>query len=225
CAANPVGGITERQVTTASYLPDFSMGRAKQQTEFLTFSSLPTEVDESDWGPLAVKNGTPLALGPLLRKTLTTYAQLGEPASVTVTDGNGNQVAAACYTYDQGTPAATSGIANHVAPPGAARGNLTSLQRLLSGTCASSPVGPLTQWTYEGTGQPLTMTDPLGHLTQYDYTDNFSGTAPPAQTHAFPTTVTYPLASGRRHPHRPERADDHNEICRPDGPAHRARLP
>ena|SRR6185437_1733461 len=81
CAANPVGGITERQITTASYLPDFSMGRAKQRTEFLTFSSLPTEVDETNWGPLTVNNATPLASGALLRKTVTLYAHLGEPAS------------------------------------------------------------------------------------------------------------------------------------------------
>src|SRR6185437_13187630 len=45
----------------------------------------------------------------------------------------------------------------------------------------------------------LTMTDPLGHLTQYDYADNFSGTAPPAQTHAFPTTVTYPHTPNAAH--------------------------
>jgi len=39
------------------------------------------EVDETNWGPLTVNNATPLASGALLRKTVTLYAHLGEPAS------------------------------------------------------------------------------------------------------------------------------------------------
>lgn len=197
CNAVPGNGafISQRQVAEST---GGSPQLTRQQTTSFNGFGLPTELDETDWGTPG--SGSP---GPLLRKTLTTYAALnnivGLPASVVVEDGSGAQKAATCFGYDAGIPASTSGVANHVAAPGVARGNLTSVQRLLSGSCASAPVGPLTTWTFDDTGQPLTSTDPSGQKTSYSYSDSYAGAQPPAATNAFPTTVTLPSTGAINH--------------------------
>src|SRR5258708_5323759 len=127
---------------------------------------LPTAVDEHDFG-----SGT---TGGLLRRTLTSYASLGNgivdrPSSITVQDGSGNQKALTSFGYDETAVVATSGVPQHIARS-CSRGNPTSLSRWLDTTNSNLA----STFTYDDTGNPLTGTDPGGHQTQFSYTDNFS---------------------------------------------------
>ncbi len=140
-----VGGVAESRVDT-----------------FYNSSGLLTEKDEYGFA-----NGV---TGPLVRKTLTTYATLGNyivdrAASVTVEDGSGNVKAQTTYGYDQGAPAATSGTPQHVAISGA-RGNVTTISSLVSGSTILSKT-----FAYFDTGNVYTATDVNGAVTTYTYGD------------------------------------------------------
>lgn len=111
--------------------------------------------------------------GPLVRRTLMTYAALGNnlagfPASVTVQDGNGVQKRQQLFGYDAAVTA-TSGVPQHVAITGS-RGNLTS-QSVWVNTTNSNLT---TTFTYDDTGNTLSSTDSRGNTTQFSYADNFS---------------------------------------------------
>jgi RHS repeat-associated protein len=83
------------------------------------------------------------------------------------------------YNYDQTTPTATSGVAQHVSVTGS-RGNLTSV---------SYPVTGLTQnFTYYDTGSINTAKDVNGATTTYSY-----GSA--SCQMAFPTSITEPIST------------------------------
>lgn len=131
----------------------------------LNSNGLPTEVDEYDFGATP-PNG-------LLRKTLTFYAGLsgisGLPSSIIIEDSTGAQFSDQTFTYDEGTPATTTGVPHHVAV-GASRGNLTTMKQWVT------PAGPSlnTTFTYDDTGNMLTSTDSFGNQTQYSYSDNFA---------------------------------------------------
>jgi RHS repeat-associated protein len=78
------------------------------------------------------------------------------------------------YTYDEGTLAASGiGTPTHVAPPAGEpiRGNLTTSSHWLdtAGAFVSSTS------TYFDTGMKATITDPLGHTTNYTYSGTFQG--------------------------------------------------
>src|SRR5205085_4972289 len=89
-----------------------------------------------DWGP-----GVP---GALLRETDTSYMWqinsnylaahlLDLPAAVVVKDGNGIRVAETDYTYDESQYLTASNVTTqHIAPPGAVRGNLTTVSHWLN---------------------------------------------------------------------------------------------
>jgi RHS repeat-associated protein len=130
-----------------------------------------TEIDEFDTG----SSYTP----PLLRKTLTTYAQLGNgissaPGSVVVCspggsdaacNGSGTKVSQTTFGYDEGTlTGASIGAPTHVGISGS-RGNLTSTHRWLNTTGATLD----TLNTFDDTGNALTTTDPGLHQTSFTY--------------------------------------------------------
>ena len=137
---------------------------------------LPTEVDEYDYG-----NG---GQGTLLRKTITSYAALGNniidmPASITVETGGGTAVAKTTYTYDYGGVTATTGTPQHANPTGS-RGNATTIQYQ---TGASSSISQT--YTYYDTGTVNVFTDVNGGQTTYTY-----GTLAATCGNSFATGIT-----------------------------------
>lgn len=119
-----------------------------------------TEADVYDFG-----SGS---RGALLRRENWTYGA-GIASLVTeddVFDGIGTLSGKTLYTYDQGTPVASSGVPQHVA--GGNAGNLTALTQFAnSGTSYTSTA------TYEDTGSLLTSTTPNG-TTTYSYDSTFA---------------------------------------------------
>jgi RHS repeat-associated protein len=127
---------------------------------------LPSEIDEYDFGTSPH--------GALLRKTLVTYASLGNgigalPGSITTQDGSGTQRSKVTFGYDETAVTATSGVPQHAAITGS-RGNQTTMTQWVSATATSLN----TLFTYDDTGNILSRTDPGGNVTQYSYADNFS---------------------------------------------------
>jgi RHS repeat-associated protein len=148
------------------------------------------EQDDYDYGP-----GAP---GPLLKKSLVSYASLGNITAfrqtVTICNGTGSSsscagpsggntgtvVAQTNYNYDEpNTLTTTSGIAQHTSVSGS-RGNLTSI---------NYPVASLTShFTYYDTGSPNTSQDVNGATTTFNYSSNTASCQM-----AFPTSVSEPL--------------------------------
>jgi YD repeat-containing protein len=112
--------------------------------------------------------------GSLFRKTLVTYASLGNgisdlPSSVTVKDGSGNQRSQQLLGYDETGVSGTTSVPQHVAISGS-RGNQTTLTQWVSSTATSL----VSRFTYDDTGNLLSSTDPAGNATAYSYVDSFS---------------------------------------------------
>jgi hypothetical protein len=132
------------------------------------------------------------------------------PVSVTVTDSGGNTVAQTLYCYDYygscggSSFASATGKKNHddtnYPTTNTVRGDLTQIQRLVSGTSTylTSSI------TYDMTGQSTSFTDPKGNITTItSYSDNYyddnngNSVAPSAHTtstptNGYPTTITPP---------------------------------
>jgi RHS repeat-associated protein len=152
---------------------------------------------EYDWG-----QGAP---GALLRQTQTQYQwqvdsayltanMLNLPAVVKILDGSNNLCAETDYFYDEPTYLTTPPVAittQHVSPPEAVRGNLTTVTRKLSATPCSpnatwSSVSSHTNWF--DTGEVYQTIDPLNHTTTHTYDPAYAG-AYPTQTQ-LPDTIT-----------------------------------
>ncbi|HXQ27062.1 MAG TPA: RHS repeat-associated core domain-containing protein [Candidatus Acidoferrales bacterium] len=153
-------------------------------------NGLAKENDEYAYG-----NGAP---GSLVRKTLITYASLGnsivgKPSQVTVKDASGNIKAQTTYCYDEGTPSGTTtcnaagsptqtnNTPQHVAVSGS-RGNVTTIAQLASG---STTLGKI--FTYYDTGNVNVATDVNGAQTTLTYGTGSCG-------NSFPTSVSEPLS-------------------------------
>ncbi len=169
CTATPITlPITQRDVT--DIFP--SNLQCLHRYKYNAFGGM-TEQDDYDYG-----SGSP---GALRRQTLIAFAALGNNInafrqSVTVKDGSGAIVSQTTYNYDETTPTATSGVAQHNAVTGS-RGNLTSIYY---------PVSGLTErFTYWDTGSIKTHQDVNGAMTTYNYSSN----AASCQM-AFPTGIT-----------------------------------
>jgi RHS repeat-associated protein len=136
-----------------------------------------TEQDDYDYGPSAP--------GALLRKTLITFASLSNITAfrqqVTVQNGAGAIVAQTNYNYDETTPTATSGVAQHISVTGS-RGNLTSINYPVSGLTA--------HFTYYDTGSISSQQDVNSATTTY----NYSSTNNADCQMAFPTSISEPLS-------------------------------
>ncbi|MGD0515828.1 MAG: hypothetical protein ABSA29_21190, partial [Terriglobales bacterium] len=221
----------------------YANGETSETTWSYNSREQQTEQDEYDFGSSGV--------GSLLRKTVTNYQQFNEtplypdipsivdrPCQVITYDSTGtNRVAETDYFYDNGattTPCGTAGTpsvtgaggssltghdeANYSASSTNPRGNLTQKTQWLS--AGSSPA---TTYSYDETGQVLSMTDPCGngtcsdmtgattHTTTYSFADSYLNTHssgftttagfPPSGkvTNAYLTKVTYPITNGVAH--------------------------
>jgi RHS repeat-associated protein len=130
---------------------------------------------EFDWG-----QGAP---GALLRETDTSYAWQSDarylsanllelPASVVVRDGIGNRVAETDYAYDESQYLTAANITTqHIAPPNAVRGNLTTVSRWLNPS--NTMISSHTNW-YD-TGEVYQQIDPLGNTTTHSYDSAYAG--------------------------------------------------
>jgi RHS repeat-associated protein len=151
---------------------------SETHTTYNTYGSV-IETDEYAYGA-----GAP---GSIVRKTLTTYASLGNgivsmPATVTVEDGSNNVHSQTTYSYDQTGVTATSGTPQQVAITGS-RGNATYASYLIQGSASLTKT-----YTYYDTGNVSTATDVNGALTTYTYG---SGTS---CGNSFATSVSEPLS-------------------------------
>jgi hypothetical protein len=114
---------------------------------------------------------------------------LNRPSSVKVTNSGGATVALTNYFYDQYALASVTGVVNHddtnYGTSNTVRGNLTEVQRLISGTSNYLT----TYMTYDTTGQVTASYDSKGNVTTLSYADNFfdDNGANPAQTHSTTT--------------------------------------
>jgi YD repeat-containing protein len=151
------------------------------------------------------------------RETVISYAfattALGgtianQPSSVQTWAGlanstNGTLMSETDPVYDKASVATVSGLpsgthdeTNYAATSTTPRGNATQITHKCfipsnGQTCTDS----VSSFTFDETGQILTATDALGHVTSYFYTDSFTDTAPSANTNAFMTKITYPATA------------------------------
>jgi RHS repeat-associated protein len=144
--------------------------------------------------------------GTVVRTTKTTYTSgtFIKPASINVYagSGTGSPIASTLYTYDEysanycknGVPmlASFTGAYRHddtnFGTSYTARGNVTTIQRLISGTTYAT-----THMCYDTLGNVTQTVDANGNPTSYDYSENWADTycIPSGTiTHAFPTIIT-----------------------------------
>src|ERR1700722_1853778 len=180
------------QITFYVQWPGTGGLEAETNTIYNSYGSI-TEKDEYAYGA-----GAP---GSLVRKTLTSYASLGNnivgmPSTVTIEDGSNNVKQKTTYCYDEGTPsgtttcaatgppAATSGTPQHVAVTGS-RGNVTTVASLVQGTTTLGKT-----YTYYDTGNMLGLTDVNGAQTTFSYGTGSCG-------NSFATSISEPLSLTR----------------------------
>jgi RHS repeat-associated protein len=162
-------------------LPNAAGLQSRADSFYDTSSGMLTEVDQYGYG-----SGAP---GSLLRKTTITYASLGNnilnrPSSVLVQDNSSpaKTLSQTTYTYDEGTPTATTGTPQHVAVTGS-RGNATTITTSVGGSSLTRHL------TYYDTGNVNQSTDVNGAVTTYNYA---SGN--PSCSNSFPTSITLPIS-------------------------------
>jgi RHS repeat-associated protein len=190
-----------------------------------------TEKDEYDYG-----SGAP---GPLLRKTIYNYQSFANtavfpnlasifdrPCQVITYDGTGtNRVAETDSYYDNGATTTPCGAAGTPSVVSAGGTSLTGHDATNYGVSATGPRANLTQvsrwlktggtpsttYSYDETGQVVSMTDPNLNKTLYSYSDSFVSTntggftttagSPPTGTvtNAYVTKITGPATNGVSH--------------------------
>lgn len=155
--------------------------------EMTGFPEQVLEKDDYDYGTSPV----------LSRKTIYNYYWLDFPNQVITEDANGNWLAETDATYDgqtvtsvSGLPANTHDETNYGPGSKTSRGNPTTVTRKLN----TGP-SPTTTYTFDETGQVMSMTDPRGNTTTYSYADNYSGGGATG-TNAYLTQITYPTVNG-----------------------------
>jgi RHS repeat-associated protein len=180
----PFSGVSSSRTPTKKTIYSYG-GAAAMPSNFPTYATY----TQNDSAPNSYTDPSPMLFPPLV-------------SSVTVENGSNTILAQTNYTYDGAglTPvSATQRDANY----GSAtygltlipRGNLTQVVRCAS-NFGSSCTGPTTNYTYDITGQPHTMTDPNGNMTTYSFADSFSDDSSAPSTNAYLTNITYPTTSG-----------------------------
>src|SRR3984885_1432892 len=160
---------------------------------------LVTDDREYDYG---ATTGSAPGTAKLIQETATSYASLGNgilsrPASVIIydwTSGSGKTIASTTYTYDQGTPTATSGTPQHVAITGS-RGNATTTVTSTSSTTSLSASS-----SYYDTGMPNVSTDVNGAQTTYVYSsasNPYNSSLTASCGNSFATTIQEPVNLSR----------------------------
>jgi RHS repeat-associated protein len=180
-----------------------------------------TDVKEYDYGILsstACAQGASAPTATPTRETKMTPATFpptplyptasifDRPASVQVY-GNGTLAAETDYTYDSygtGITPVTAYAHDDTNFPATYknRGNATTITR----DCLQSCANAVSTYTFDQTGQMLSVTDPCGnsscsdvtgsnHTTSYSYADSYSSGTPPGNTNTFITKITRPTPS------------------------------
>jgi RHS repeat-associated protein len=190
--------MTQHSITTQLGAPGTGAPISKTLFTYNNFG-LVTEEDNYDWG----FSGGP---GPLLKKTLVTFANLGSnlngfQQTVVVQDGNGVIKSRRDTNYDQTTPTCVTGAPQHDDTSHGCsfnvRANATSVTTY---TNPSGPSGPITHtFTYDTLGNVRTVKDALNNTTTFSYSpDAWVNTAcpppPTTTTYAFPVKVTNALS-------------------------------
>jgi RHS repeat-associated protein len=167
--------ITQRN--TFTILPN---NQQSEHDDLWNTHGAPTETDDYDYG--AAPHGA------LLKKTLATYAALGNITvfrqTVTIQNGSGAAVSKVSYNYDETTPATSTNSPQHTAVT-SARGNLTSVNSYVNATTFLTKSS-----TYYDTGTIKTGVDVNGATTTYNYPDATSTCG-----NGFPTSVNLPIGS------------------------------
>jgi RHS repeat-associated protein len=185
CTNDPVvSGISEKAVTTI--YPGSNGLQSKNNSYYDNPYGLLTSTSQTAWGA-----GAP---GSMLRNTTYTYASLNNGivdriSSVIVRDGSSGYptISQTNYTYDEGTPQATSGTPQHITITGH-RGNPTTISTLVGGSTW------LTRHiSYYDTGTVYKTTDVNGAVTTYNYDTTAQGNTTKSCGNSFPTSVTLPI--------------------------------
>ncbi len=118
------------------------------------------------------------------------------PSSVTVTDGSGSTLAQTAYTYDQTAVTSTSSLPGHdYTNYGSSynnRGNATAKTDYLDAGGSS----PEWTYTYDDTGQVLSMTSPCGNATCSDMIgSNHTTSYAYSNANAYLASITYPTTN------------------------------
>ena len=183
------------------------------------------ETDEYDYGQtvptrktLASYQGFPVTTATLAGVPVQLGSIKDKVCKNVVDDGNNVRLAETDYYYDgnaglcasspglptsvvSGLPVNTHDESNFGPSSTLARGNLTATVKW-----ANAGVSPKTTYTYDETGQPLSMTEPCGnaacsdmsgtnHTTTYSYVDSPSGANPAGNSNAYLTHISYPTTS------------------------------
>jgi RHS repeat-associated protein len=183
------GGTTITSTTQYTY--DLYGNTTKIQENKYYTGNLPSTADRTT--SISYLNTTPYVNAVIVNR----------PSGVTVTNSSGATVAQTLYYYDEYSLVSATGMVNHddtnYSTSNTVRGNLTQVQRLVSGSTYLT-----NSMTYDMTGQLRTSMDPKGNTTQFDYTDNFyddpgNGINPSTKMHAvsqatnaYISTITYP---------------------------------
>jgi YD repeat-containing protein len=177
--------------TTYQYQPNTWLVSLKQEGDFTGAVVRTTKIDY-----LPDTGGIPY---------VSQYHILNRPQQVQVFAGastTGTPVSKTTYNYDEYSAGFCSGITDHTNATGhstnygtgyTARGNATTISRLVSGTTYST-----SHMCYDTLGNVTKTIDANGNPTTYDYTDSWSSGGPSSceigsDTYAYPTTITNAL--------------------------------
>ncbi len=169
--------------------------KTETDKNFSYFPGVPLEEDDYTAGTAPT----------LARKTTYNYYEFGFPNQVITQDGAGNKVAETDVYYDGQTSlgaastavpvAGVSGLTTHDETnygPGSTlpRGNATKVVQW-----ENNGTSPTTSYTYDETGQTLSMHDPNGNTTSYSYADNYAGGGSAGNTNTYLTQITGPAVN------------------------------
>lgn len=192
------------------------------------FGGAVTQKTESDFGNGApgpvlretVTNYQTFPVNPLYNQLYApTPTLLSSPCQTIVYDGNNTRFAETDYFYDNGSTGTACGTAGTPSVTGVSglvagthdethygssgtvsRGNLTQKTQW-----SNNGTSPVTTFTYDETGQLLSVKDPCGnatcsdmtgtsHITSYSYADNYSSGTPTGLTNAYVTKIVDALS-------------------------------